>query len=71
MNRQSNMWVIIEVLIGLFIWMVLPGLIFQKKTKNKSPYKRFTTVVCVIVGILIVVFGAVELIKSLFHTIMS
>jgi len=64
------MWAIIEIIIGLFIWMALPNLIIQKKTKKKSPYKRFTTVVCAIVGILIVLFGAVMLVKYLFHTIM-
>ncbi len=60
---------IIKIIIGLFIWMVLPSLIFQNKTKKKAPYKRFTTVVCAIVGILIVVFGAIELIKSGFNSL--
>ena len=63
------MWSIINIIIGLFIWMALPGLIFQNKTKKRAPYKRFTMVVCAIVGILIVVFGAIELIKSIFNTL--
>jgi hypothetical protein len=61
------MWSIIEIILGLFIWMALPNLIFQKKTKKKAPYKRFTTVVCAFTGILIVVFGAIDLIKFLFN----
>jgi len=60
------MWSIIKIIIGLFIWMALPNLVFKKKTRKKSPYKRFTIVVCAVVGILIVVIGAVDLVKSLF-----
>lgn len=60
---------IFKIIIGLFIWMVLPNLIFQKNTKKKAPYKRFTTVVCTIVGILVVVLGSIDLIKSVFNSL--
>jgi hypothetical protein len=53
------------IIIGLFIWMVVPQLIFQKKTKKKAPYRRFTTVVCAIIGILIAVLGAIDLVRLL------
>jgi hypothetical protein len=59
--------IILKAIIGLFIWMVLPSLIFQKKTKKKAPYKRFTTVVCTIVGILILVYAGIDLIKLLLN----
>jgi len=65
------MWSVIEIIIGLFIWMALPQLIFKKKSKKKTPYKRFTVVVCAVVGILIVVYGAVDLVKSLFYNIIN
>jgi hypothetical protein len=61
------MWPVIKIIIGLFIWLALPELVFKKKSRKKTPYQRFTTVVCAIIGILIVVFGAIELIKLLFH----
>lgn len=56
---------VIKILIGLFVWMAVPQLIFQKKTKKKAPFKRFTTVACIIVGILIIVSGAVDLVRLL------
>jgi hypothetical protein len=56
---------VIKIIIGLFIWMVVPQLIFQKKTKKKAPYRRFATVVCAIIGILIAVLGAVDLVRLL------
>lgn len=65
------MWAIIKIIIGLFIWLALPNVIFKKKSKKKSVYKRFVTIVCIIVGILIVVLGAIDIIKYLFHTLLS
>jgi hypothetical protein len=62
---------ILKMIIGLFIWMALPGLIFQTKSKKKAPYKRFITVLCAFVGVLIIAFGIVGLVKTLFHTILS
>jgi hypothetical protein len=59
--------IILKSIIGLFIWMVLPSLIFQKKTKKKAPYKRFTTVVCTVIGILIIVYAGIDLIKFLLN----
>ena len=65
------MWSIIEIILGLFIWLALPNLIFQKKRKKKSPYKRFATVTCAVVGILIVFWGAIDMVKSLFHNVLN
>jgi hypothetical protein len=58
--------IVIRVIIGLFVWMVLPQLFFKKK-KKKSPYKRFTYIVCTIIGILIVIYGAFDLLKILLN----
>jgi len=57
--------IIIKAILGLFIWMVLPNLIFQKKSKKKAPYKRFTIIVCTGLGILILVFAGIDLIRML------
>jgi predicted permease len=57
----------IKILIGLFIWLALPELIFRMKSKKKSSYKKLIAIVCAIVGFLIIALGTIELIKSLFH----
>jgi uncharacterized membrane protein SirB2 len=54
---------VIKIITGLFVWMVLPQLFFKKKKRRKSPYKRFTFTVCTIVGILIIVYGVIDLLK--------
>jgi len=59
--------IIIKAILGLFIWMVLPNLIYQKKSKKKVFYNRFITVVCTGLGIIIVVFASIDLIKMLLN----
>jgi len=59
--------IIIKAILGLFIWMVLPNLIFQKKSKKKAPYKRFATIVCTGLGVLILVFAGIDLVKILLN----
>ena len=56
---------VVKIIFGLFIWMVLPKLIFRKKTRKKAPYKRFTFIVCTIIGILIIVYGIIDFIKMI------
>jgi len=58
------MGAIIKIILGLFIWMALPHLLLQKKKKRK-PYKRFITISCKILGIVIIVYGVVGLVKQL------
>lgn len=65
------MWAIIKIIIGLFIWLALPSLIFKKKIKKRSVYKQFVSIVCIVVGILIVVLGAIDIIKYLYHILLS
>ena len=54
--------IILKSILGLFIWLVLPILIFRKKSKKKASYKRFTTIVCTGFGILIenILFNSVK-----------
>jgi hypothetical protein len=55
--------IVIRVIIGLFVWMVLPQLFFKKKKKKKNPYRRFVFIVCPIVGILIILHSVIDLLK--------
>ncbi len=57
--------ILIKVILGLFVWMVLPKLIFQKRSKKKAPFRSFTFVVCMIIGILFIVYGVIDLFKLL------
>lgn len=50
---------IIKIIIGLFIWMVVPSLV-KKSVKNKSVFK-FLSISCLLVGILIIVYGTLDL----------
>ncbi len=50
----------IRILVGLFIWMVLPKLVFQKNSKKKAPYKKFTFIACAIIGVMIIVHGVIN-----------
>lgn len=59
--------IVIKVIIGLFIWMVLPQLIFRKKSKKKAPYRQFTSTVCLIIGVLILFYAGMDLVKFLFY----
>ncbi|ADQ80177.1 hypothetical protein Palpr_2040 [Paludibacter propionicigenes WB4] len=65
------MWAIIKIIIGLFIWLALPSLIFKKKSKKRSVYKRFVSIVCIVVGALIVILGVIDIIKYLYHILLS
>jgi len=58
-------YIVVKVIIGLFIWMVLPKLIFQKKTRKKAPFKKFTFIVCTIIGIVIIVYGVIDFFKMI------
>jgi hypothetical protein len=58
--------IVIKAIIGLFLWLVLPNLLFKKGKKKKSPYRKFTFIACTIIGILILVYAGIDLIQTLF-----
>lgn len=58
--------IIVKVLIGLFIWLVL-GQIICKQFKLKKNTKIFVNISCKIVGIAVVVFSSIDLIKLLLN----
>jgi len=59
--------IIIKALLGLFIWLVLPGLIYKKRKYKKRTPQYFVNIACQIVGILIVVFAGIDLVKWLLN----
>jgi hypothetical protein len=57
---------IVKIEIGLFIWMVLPRLIYSKLKYQKNTPQFFVNIACRIVGIAIIAFAILRLIQSLF-----
>jgi len=51
---------IILILIGLVVWQMLPGWIHPSASARK-----FVNLACTIIGILLVVGGAIDLIKAI------
>lgn len=57
--------VIVKIVIGLFIWMVLPRLIYSKRKYQKNSPQFFVHISCKIIGIAIIAFAILNLIRSL------
>ena len=57
--------VVVKIVIGLFIWMVLPRLIYSKRKYQKNSPQFFVHISCKIIGIAIVAFAILNLIRSL------
>ncbi|KAA6350933.1 hypothetical protein EZS27_001780 [termite gut metagenome] len=55
---------IIEILIGFFIWLALPQMIIRKKERNL--FKKFIRIFCLVVGIIIIIYGMLNLLKIIF-----
>jgi hypothetical protein len=56
---------IVKIILGLFIWMVLPSMIIKGK-KNKPMFK-FVSISCLLLGILIIVYGVVGLLSGVLN----
>jgi hypothetical protein len=59
--------IIIKIILGLFVWMVLPGLIYKKRKYKKNTPQYFVNIACKIVGILMLVYAGIDLIKFLLN----
>jgi hypothetical protein len=57
--------IIIKTILGLFVWMVLPQLIYKKRKYKKNTPQYFAHIACKIVGITIIVFACIDLINML------
>lgn len=56
---------VVKIVIGLFIWMVLPRLIYSKRKYQKNTPQFFVNIACKIVGIAIIAFAILSLIQAL------
>lgn len=56
---------IIKVLLGLFVWLVLPSLIYKKRKYKKNTPQYFANIACKIIGVLMVVMACVDLVRWL------
>jgi hypothetical protein len=58
---------IIKVILGLFVWMVLPTLIYKKRRYKQRTVQYCVSIACKIVGILMIVYAGIDLIKWLLN----
>jgi hypothetical protein len=56
---------VIKVIIGLFIWMVLPRLIYNKRKYQKNTPQFFVNLSCTIVGIAVIAVAILNFIESI------
>jgi uncharacterized membrane-anchored protein YhcB (DUF1043 family) len=47
---------IVKIIIGLFIWMVIPRLIYNKRKYQKNTSQFFVNISCKIIGVGIIFF---------------
>lgn len=59
--------IITKVLLGLFIWIVLPRLIYKKRKYKKNTQQYFANIACKIIGIAIIVFAGIDSVKFLLN----
>jgi hypothetical protein len=56
-------WIVIKILLGLFVWMVLPTLIYKKRKYKKYTPQHFVHLACAVIGMAILVYAAVGLVQ--------
>jgi low affinity Fe/Cu permease len=56
---------IVKIILGLFVWMVLPRLIYNKRKYQKNTPQFFINISSKIIGIAMIVFAIKNLIRSL------
>ena len=58
---------IISVVIGLFIWMMLPNIIYGKKKVKKQSPQHFVVLTCKIVGVAVMIAAIINFITRLIN----
>jgi hypothetical protein len=58
--------IIIKVILGLFIWFVLPQII-SNQGKRKKSIKLFINISCKIIGIAMILFAVIDSVKFLLN----
>jgi hypothetical protein len=56
---------VVKVVIGLFVWMVLPRLIYNKRKYQKNSSQFFVYLSCKIIGIAIIAFAILNFIQTI------
>ena len=56
---------VIKVVVGLFVWMVLPRLIYSKRKYQKNSPQFFVHISCKIIGIGIIAFAILKSIQTI------
>jgi hypothetical protein len=56
---------IVKIVIGLFVWMVLPRLIISKRKYQKNSPQFFVYISCKIFGIAIIAFAILNFIQTI------
>ena len=59
--------IVIKALLGLFVWLVFPSLIYKKRRYKKCSPQYFVNIACKIVGILVIVYAGIDLVKWLLN----
>lgn len=57
--------IIIKLLFGLFVWMVLPRLIYNNRKYKKHTVQHFVNIACKLIGIVAIIFSVIDFIKFL------
>lgn len=56
---------VIQILLGLFIWMVLPRIIWNKRKYKKNTPQFFARIACTIVGVAAIVLAVLRIVRGL------
>jgi hypothetical protein len=56
---------VVKIVIGLFIWMVLPRLLYNKRKYQKNSPQFFVHISCKIIGIAIIAFAILNFIQTI------
>jgi len=64
---KSMTGAVIKAVIGLFIWIVLPRLIYKKRVYRAKTPQYFAHLACKIIGIAMIVFACIDLISMLLN----
>lgn len=59
------MFAIIKILLGIFVWRVLPRFIINKRKYKKNMSYFFVNIVCKIIGIAMICFAVIDLVQLL------
>jgi hypothetical protein len=57
--------VVVKIVLGLFIWMVFPRLIYSNRKYQKNSPKFFVHISCKIIGLAIIAFAILNFIQTL------